>query len=202
MKKDKKIYPYVVIIKQKSRQRVELLGIITILIFLLLLLQRMYEHPSSRIINLLVFISVSGMLAYQVKYFLAARKVIIRPLYIVAFLSLLLIPPFSWFAILFVIMAILEKLALTPEEIGFSNDEIVFNGLLPKKIRWTDLNNVILKDGIITIDFKNDRLIQKETDDEEDEDEDASEEEFNSFCAERLKIADYGLRITDSDKRQ
>jgi hypothetical protein len=197
MRKDKKIFPYVVIIRQKNRRRVELLGIITILIFILLLVQRMYEYPTSRIYNLLVLISVSGMLAYQLRHFMSHKKVVTRPLYIVAFLALLLIPPFSWFAILFVIMAILEKFALTPEEIGFSHDEIVFNGLLPKKISWTELNNVILKDGIITIDFKNDRLIQKETDDEEDEDEDASEEEFNEYCAERLRIANYGLRITD-----
>jgi len=197
MKKDRQIFPYVVIIKQKSRRRVEMLGLITSLVFLLILVQRIFEYPNTRIINLLVFISVSGMIIYYIRNFFSRKKLSLRPVYIVAALSLFLIPPMNWLMLFFVIMALLEKFALTPEEIGFNDEQIVFNGLVPKKIRWTELNNVILKDGIITIDFKNDRLIQKETDDEEEEDEDATEEEFNEYCAARLRIADYGLRITD-----
>jgi len=197
MKKDRQIFPYVVIIKQKSRRRVEMLGLITSLVFLLILVQRIFEYPNTRIINLLVFISVSGMIIYYIRNFFSRKKLSLRPVYIVAALSLFLIPPMNWLMLFFVIMALLEKFALTPEEIGFNDEQIVFNGLVPKKIRWTELNNVILKDGIITLDFKNDRLIQKETDDEEEEDEDATEEEFNEYCAARLRIADYGLRITD-----
>jgi hypothetical protein len=105
----------------------------------------------------------------------------------------------NWFMLFFIIMALLEKMALTPEEIGFSDSEIVFSGMMEKKASWAELSNVVLKDGIISIDFKNNKLIQKETDDGDDEDDDASEEEFNQYCKERLKIADYGLRITDSD---
>jgi len=188
MKKDRQIFPYVVIIKQKSRRRVEMLGLITSLVFLLILVQRIFEYPNTRIINLLVFISVSGMIIYYIRNFFSRKKLSLRPVYIVAALSLFLIPPMNWLMLFFVIMALLEKFALTPEEIGFNDEQIVFNGLVPKKIRWTELNNVILKDGIITLDFKNDRLIQKETDDEEEEDEDATEEEFNEYCAARVRI--------------
>ena len=197
MKKDRQIFPYVVIIKQKSRRRVEMLGLITSLVFLLILVQRIYEYPNTRIINLLVFISVSGMIIYFIRNFFSKEKLSLRPVYIVAALSLFLIPPMNWLMLFFAVMALLEKFALTPEEIGFNDEQIVFNGLVPKKIRWTELNNVILKDGIITLDFKNDRLIQKETDDEEEEDDDATEEEFNEYCAARLRIANYGLRIAD-----
>jgi len=197
MRRDSKIFPYVVIIKQKGRRRIEILGIISSLIFILILLQRIYEYPSARIINLLVCVSVSGMLVYNILQFRKGKKISLRPLHIVAFLALLLIPPINWFLLFFIVMALLEKMALTPEEIGFSDEEIVFSGMMKKTIRWNELNNVILKDGIISIDFNNNKLIQKETDDGDDEDEDASEEEFNLYCAERLKIANYGLRITD-----
>ena len=110
-----------------------------------------------------------------------------RPVYLVAALSLLLIPPVSGFLLFFLAMALLEKFALMPEEIGFGEKEIVFSGLWAKKISWSDLNNVIWKDGIITIDYKNNTLIQRETDDDEDEgDYDATEEEFNDYCEEQL----------------
>ena len=113
-----------------------------------------------------------------------------RPVYLVAALSLLLIPPISGFLLFFLAMALLEKFALMPEEIGFGEKEIVISGLWPKKIRWSELNNVIWKDGIITIDYKNNNLLQRETDDdEEDDDYDATEEEFNDYCEDQLRKA-------------
>ena len=189
-KKPDNIFPFVVVLRQKNRKRVELLGLISAIIFLLILSIRIYEYPSSRIFNLLVFVSVSGMTIYQVRQFLKSKKNSMRPVYLVAALSLLLIPPVSGFLLFFLAMALLEKFALMPEEIGFGEKEIVISGLWPKKIRWSELNNVIWKDGIITIDYKNNNLLQRETDDdEEDEDYDATEEEFNDYCEEQLRKA-------------
>ena len=189
-KKPDNIFPFVVVLRQKNRKRVELLGLISAIIFLLILSIRIYEYPSSRIFNLLVFVSVSGMTIYQVRQFLKSKKLSMRPVYLVAALSLLLIPPVSGFLLFFLAMALLEKFALMPEEIGFGEKEIVISGLWPKKIRWSELNNVIWKDGIITIDYKNNNLLQRETDDdEEDEDYDATEEEFNDYCEEQLRKA-------------
>ena len=189
-KKPDKIFPFVVVLRQKNRKRVELLGLISAIIFLLILSIRMYEYPSSRIFNLLVFVSVSGMTIYQVRQFFKSKKLSMRPVYLVAALSLLLIPPVSGFLLFFLAMALLEKFALMPEEIGFGEKEIVISGLWPKKIRWSELNNVIWKDGIITIDYKNNNLLQRETDDdEEDEDYDATEKEFNDYCEEQLRKA-------------
>lgn len=189
MEKNNQVFPYVAMIKQKGRRRVEFLGLIAIFIFLLLQLQRIYEFPSSRAINIMVCVSVSGIWIYSIRQFITHKKITLRPIYIVAFLSLIFIPPVNWFLLFFIIMALLEKLALTPEEIGFGDNEIVFSGMFKKKITWNELSNVVLKDGIISIDFKNNRLIQKETDEDEDEDEDASEEEFNAFCENRLNKA-------------
>lgn len=52
---------------------------------------------------------------------------------------------------------------------------------------WKEPDNVILKDGLITIDLKSNKLIQAEiADGKEAKDEEA----FNRFCNEQLKIAD------------
>jgi hypothetical protein len=44
----------------------------------------------------------------------------------------------------------------------------------------------MLKDGILTMDFRNNKLFQKETDDSDDPDYDGSEEEFNQYCIDQL----------------
>jgi hypothetical protein len=42
---------------------------------------------------------------------------------------------------------------------------------------------VVLKDGILTLDFMSNKVLQFETDELDDEDEEeVTEEEFNAFC--------------------
>lgn len=89
-----------------------------------------------------------------------------------------------WMALLFAFAAIIEKQVKFPQEIGFGKEEIAFNSF-PKKRRhhWNDLNNVVLKDGLITLDFKNNDLFQKEIDEEVSS---LLESEFNNFCKRML----------------
>jgi len=89
----------------------------------------------------------------------------------------------NWIALIFLIAAILEKQVKFPQEIAFDNDEIVFNTLPKKKYNWTDFNNIIIKDGIITIDFKNNKLLQKEIQSGANA---QDEQDFNEFCNSRL----------------
>lgn len=49
---------------------------------------------------------------------------------------------------------------------------------------WRELDNVILKDDLLTIDLKSNKLIQVEL---AAENEEADEERFNSFCREQLQ---------------
>ncbi len=84
-------------------------------------------------------------------------------------------PYFQWMVFVFVLLAILEYQAETRSEIGFSEDHIIFNGLLKKKYKWTEVQNVVLKDGLLTVDLKNNKLMQKEIDNGENE---ASEEDL------------------------
>jgi hypothetical protein len=93
--------------------------------------------------------------------------------------------PIPWIAAFFFLLAMLEYQTKRPLEIGFDLDRIVINTLFSRRFGWTDFNNVILKDGLLTLDFKSNRLLQREVVDDEDED-DADEEEFNMFCREQL----------------
>lgn len=88
-----------------------------------------------------------------------------------------------WFSALYFVASLFEKQVKFPEEIGFSKEEIVFNTFPKKRYSWKDIMNVVLKDNIITVDFKNNKLVQKEIDESVSK---HVETEFNEFCKGRL----------------
>ena len=91
----------------------------------------------------------------------------------------------QWLFILFVALAFLEYQVKHPLEIGFTHDRVVINSLIRRKYEWAAFSNVILRDGLLTMDFRDNRLFQKEVlDDEEGE---ADEDEFNDYCKQRLE---------------
>lgn len=87
---------------------------------------------------------------------------------------------------LYAVAGLLEKQVKFPREIGFNEDEIIINSLPKKSIAWSDLNNVIIKDGLLTIDKKNNIIFQKEI---EGQVSTSLEKEFNEFCAKCLSSA-------------
>ncbi|MBI1781344.1 MAG: hypothetical protein HYR66_08235 [Sphingobacteriales bacterium] len=90
------------------------------------------------------------------------------------------------FALGLIILSAIEEKAKSNLEIGFSTQFIMFDNLFKKKYNWSDFNNIILKDNLLTLDFKNNRIYQRETIDEES---DCDEDEFNKFCREQLRLA-------------
>ena len=71
-----------------------------------------------------------------------------------------------------------------PLEIGFHAEGVVLNSLFKKKFPWNSFQSVILKDGLLTLDFSNNKIFQKEVLD--DEEPDAEEDEFNDYCRSKL----------------
>jgi hypothetical protein len=106
-------------------------------------------------------------------------------LILLAALGWFVMPVLPWIGIVFLGLAFLEHQTKRPLEIGFDSDRVVINSLVRQRHDWSVFNNVLLKDGLLTLDFKNNRLLQKEVADDEDED-DADEEEFNAYCRDRL----------------
>ena len=84
-----------------------------------------------------------------------------------------------------VALGILYHLSLQKLQFVFSDRCIVKTNFPQKEYSWEAVDNVILRDHILTIDFKNNRLIQFETES------DVSEIEFNKFARQHL-YKDYG----------
>lgn len=91
-----------------------------------------------------------------------------------------------WMTGLFVLAALLEKQVKFPQEIGVDDNGITFNTLPAKEYEWKDINNLLLKEGMLTVDYKNNKLFQHEI---ESEISPSLEQEFNQYCRAKLATA-------------
>lgn len=96
--------------------------------------------------------------------------------------------------ILYAIAGLLEKQVKFPKEIGFSESEISFNTFPKKVLMWNEINNALIKDGLITIDLKNNKLFQKEIEGDVSAD---IEKEFNDFCKQQINAFNNNDEVVD-----
>lgn len=92
---------------------------------------------------------------------------------------LMAVMPMQVLAILFIGMSLLEKPVNIPQEIGFDKYGITFNSFPKRFVPWERINNVVLKDDLLTIDYTSNKLFQRDIDPGT---EPTVEEEFNRFC--------------------
>jgi hypothetical protein len=188
MRRNDKIYPYIVVLKNVQAARIRLISTLMSVCGILMLVYRGIGGDGSRM-NLMVAAIAAILTGWNIVASRKGRKVWYRiPLLVIA-LGLIALSPFHWAGILFIAMALLEKPASKPVEIGFADEHIRFNGLTNKDHAWNELQGVILKDGVLTMDFKSNKVLQLETDDEEDDDYDAEEQEFNDWVRAKLSIS-------------
>jgi len=114
--------------------------------------------------------------------------------FLVACVTFFFIPSKSFIvigiALLYGVLALLERQIKFPEEIGFNKSGITINTLFKKHYEWNIINNIVLKDGLLTIDYKNNKIFQKEI---EEEITSVLEKEFNEFC--RLQLVANGSKV-------
>ncbi len=88
-----------------------------------------------------------------------------------------------WLSIIPGIFFILSGITARKFIAFFSAEKITYPSFPLKTIYWNELTNAILKDGLLTIDFKNDKFIQQFIDDTKTA---INEQEFNDFCRQQL----------------
>ena len=81
------------------------------------------------------------------------------------------------------ILAYLYLKAKKDFTVKVAKNGVEFSGLPNRTFNWSDLNNLILKDNLLTIDFKNDKVIQQYL----PENNQIKEQDFNDFCKACLK---------------
>jgi energy-coupling factor transporter transmembrane protein EcfT len=93
---------------------------------------------------------------------------------------------------LYLACTLLERELKFHKEVGFTPDEVVFNTLFKKHYEWPEFRNVLIKDGILTLDFKSNKVVQKEIEGDVPAE---IEREFNEFCRQQLVEKDAGSML-------
>lgn len=183
------VYQFVVTLKNTRARYIDRLSLLLLFISLIsFLVQAAGIHERFRYVFLFCAVFITGIILYNIltQKRQPGKNIFYRPALYIAAIGWAAMPENKWVFAPFVIMALFEHMAKKPLEIGFSDETVVINTLFRRKYRWTDFNNIIIKDDLLTLDFKNNRLLQRETIDEEG---DAEEDEFNIYCRDRLAKA-------------
>lgn len=123
-------------------------------------------------------------LYYAVKYFFFREKLMdehgIFSVYTIIYVTYIIIG-WYWMAGIMALLSILFSIATRDLLVIIFNDRVK----LPfREIKWDAISNMLLKDGILTIDMKNNKILQELVD---DKDGSIDEKEFNEFCRQQLK---------------
>jgi hypothetical protein len=92
----------------------------------------------------------------------------------------------GWITLLIAIISILQFFVKDQYEISI-NEKLVFIKTFPQKnVEWQSLQNLILKDDLLTIDYSNNKIFQAEIVPQLSNI--GNETEFNDFCRLQLKL--------------
>ena len=180
-----KVFDYIITFKNNGYKTVDRISQLMLLLAVLVFSYALSANPLSKI-SVLPLIMIIGIIGWWVYCYIRQKNG-----HITYFRFAMLLAAWGWYlqpngliiSAVYLLAAILEKQVKFPREVAFDADEIVFNSFPKKNYQWSDLQNVVLKDNVLTIDFRNNKLIQKETDAPVSY---TIETEFNGFCVKRL----------------
>jgi hypothetical protein len=178
-------YQYIVTLKRDNENQIDR---ISTSLCLLSVMAFVYTQLAAGQISFLFSLSAIAIASGTILNLLRIRKgqqgIRFKNWLLIAAVTWIGMPHLQWLSIFFFILAFLEYQAKYPLELGFTAEGVVINRIIRKKYPWSAFNNILLKDGMLTLDFKNNKIFQRETMDEEEPD--AEEDEFNDYCKEQL----------------
>ena len=178
-------YPYIVTLKRKSFFWPDTLARLMMGLALVVFLVEMYLSFPSTLSYILI---ASLVIAAWVVYFqhIVFRHEVVTYKYALFTLGFawLFLPLYAWVGVFFIAAALLERQVKFPEEIGFDEMGITFNTFPKKEVKWAAIEHVVLKDGLLTIQYKNNAtFFQRPVDEAVSH---ILEKEFNEYCQKQL----------------
>lgn len=89
-----------------------------------------------------------------------------------------------WACLPCLLLVLLFRVSGRELEVGVEKEAVMYPSFPRRAIRWNELSNLILKDGLLTIDFKNNKILQSEI---KEEPSGVDEGAFNEFCRQQLQ---------------
>ena len=150
--------------------------------------------------KLILFASSFILVAYSVYNWAYKKKKEIS--YIIVYLLIAIIwvsdTAFWYFSILLLLLLVFQFRMESDFTISLSHQNIIIGGFIKKIYGWSDFDNIVLKDDLLTLDFTTNKILQVEPDWnmsiaaagieswEVGESYPETEKEFNDFCKQQL----------------
>ena len=180
---------FIITLKRPSYRAINLVSIILLFLFLVAFFYYLWRagiHGKNALL-LVIPVMIAGLMIkgftrlnrkdyvvyYRTELFIAALGWFLLPLYAHARLI-------GW---MYAFMAVIERFVKYPDEWAFSKENVVHLIFPRKSYEWVEIDNVIIRDNLFTLDLMNNRIIQKELDVPVDK---PTEDEFNAWCREQL----------------
>lgn len=90
-----------------------------------------------------------------------------------------------WVGVIMIALSLFAELAVAQKRICFEDKSISTNTVFGKTYNWDNLQNVVLKDGLLTLDFKNNKIFQVYLKDDTTKE---TEQKFNEYCKSKINL--------------
>ncbi|HYC29007.1 MAG TPA: hypothetical protein VEB42_09325, partial [Chitinophagaceae bacterium] len=144
-----KKFPYVVILKNTTDRPFTVLAILLNVASAIFFIWESFLPDNLHIVRMLGTVVLVGILILNYVKARNGQKPYYNLAYLLTGLLWMSMPYMQWLFIPFMLLAVLEHQVKFPLEIGFSETQIVFNTLFRKKYKWSQLSNVMLRDGLL-----------------------------------------------------
>ena len=125
------------------------------------------------------------VIAIYLKVVLRYLKLPVVAMLIIAIALLCVVTQSPYFAVILVIHWVLDKFFSKEPKYELDLSGVKITKLLSEQFyTWADIQNVVLKDGLLTIDFKNNHIFQSPI---TAKDKPVDEKAFNQFCLQQLQ---------------
>lgn len=165
--------------KKKSYQRITWL-IIIVNIALLILLSIKGFFSRGEVVATIVMI---GLIVLIPLYVRSKDVKIETSIIFIILMTAWVSTGYWWVAVINFVFEIFQITAMRKLIVKIKPDVVIYPSFPQKQISWNELSNLILKDGLLTIDFKNNKIIQQTI---AEDSVTIDEKEFNEFCREQL----------------
>ena len=178
-------YDYVITLKRPNYRGVDMVSQLLLLLFLIFFYRYAWAMGWIRSLTAIniVPLLIIGLWIYN----LTRPKgsiVYYRLALVIAGLGWLMIPNgWQWLAAVYGFLSVAERQVKFPDEIGFTADKIVRSSFPRKTYQWVDIDNVMIRDNLFTLDLRSNKIIQKELETRVSK---TTENEFNEYCRAQL----------------
>mgnify|MGYP003582911436 CR=1 FL=1 len=182
-------FDYEITLERPSYKAVNTISVFLILLFLVTFIYTLilkgitaYNMPLLLVPVIILFLMFRGFLQRKNPEFITMYKV---ELYICAigWFASSQNTPFMILGILYAILGAAEKYIKAPQKWFFNDKEITRKQLNVKKYQWVEVENVVIRDNLFTLDLRTNEIIQNKLETTIDK---SLEAEFNNWAKQQI----------------